>query len=289
MLRALLAFLLLSTAAFGQDVLMYGSGDVIGSRFVLKTANGKEVAAPAPIFVEWKSSTEMAGRVCNIFRGKCLFLNNLVKVEDVAASRMACPDQELAQLENKLLTYLRSGMSFVVFGNMLEMRRDDIVLLFEKAGNAGEEPKDKPAEEAKKPVPAPEKDKPEEKSAPVSSAPASDGVAEKDLLGRKFVLSTVDGQAFAPEMGKQPFVQFGEEFRINGSACNNFMGPGELKDGKLWLKNAASTMMMCVDPMLSGYERDFHAMMQEGADIELTGEALTLTGGGKTYLFLEEK
>lgn len=291
MLRALLAFLLLSSIAVGQDVVMYGSGDVVGYRFVLKTTNGKEVASPAPIHVEWLSSAEMAGRVCNTFRGKCLFLNNLVKVEELASSRMACPDQELAQLENKIFTYLRSGMSFVVFGDTLEMRRDDIVLLFDKVGRAGEEV---PAVPAVKP-----EAKPVEEKAPAAEPEKGEGgnedagddnhVAEKDLIGRKFVLTTVDGETFASDMGKQPFIQFGEEFRVNGSACNSFTGPGELKDGTLWLRNAAATMMMCVDPKLSGYERDFHAMMREGAAVELTGDILILEGGGKTYLFTEEK
>ncbi len=43
-------------------------------------------------------------------------------------------------------------------------------------------------------------------------------VEAADLLGRKFVLAAVDGEAFAPAAGGQPFIEFGEGLVVTGSA-----------------------------------------------------------------------
>lgn len=272
MMRYLLVLLAVCGMAAAQEQpLFFGESDVIGQRFVLDTLNGEKIASQREIYIEFPARDQVAGRICNNFRGPCT-VERYILTADIASTRMLCPDEKLRELENKFFQYMRLGIGFIRSGDRLEFRRDDTSIAFRLAGEAG---KDAPARSE----PAPEQ--PEGAAAP--------GVAEKDLAGRKFVLATADGEPFSVTMGKQPFIEFGEGFRVSGSACNGFTGPGSLEGGKLFLRNAASTMMMCVDEKLSGYERDFHAMLREGADISLEGGELTLSGNGKTYIYAEEK
>lgn len=271
MMRYLLAFLAVCGMAAAQEQpLFFGESELIGHRFVLDTMNGEKLDSPREIFIEFPERGQLAGRICNVFRGPCV-IERYILTADVAATRMLCPDEKLRELENTFFQYMRLGIGFVRAEDRLEFRRDDTSIIFRLSGEAG---KESPA----RPAPAQSGD-----------AAGSPGVAEKDLAGRKFVLASVDGESFDVNMGKQPFIEFSEGMRVNGSACNSFSGPGSLEDGKLFLRNAAATMMMCVDEKLSGYERDFHAMLRDGADISLKDGELTLIGNGKTYMYIEEK
>ncbi len=110
-----------------------------------------------------------------------------------------------------------------------------------------------------------------------------------DLIGRKFVLSKVDGKAFAAGAGAQPFIAFGEGMQVSGSACNRFRGPGTLADGVLTVPNAASTRRMCINTALAEFEGLFHARLRGGVAVALDGGTLTLTGGGGTLEYVEER
>ena len=260
----------------GVRAVMHGAGDLAGKRYILQEVDGEEIEAGTPVFVEWRSETEMGGRVCNTFRAKCSFLNTVVKAEEILSTRMACTDEDMGKLENRLFAALRVGMAFVAAGDMLEMRRDDLVLRFMLDTGEG-----KPDGKADAKADAKEK---EEEPAPVASV-----VGEEDLIGKRFVLDKVDGEEFSTSMGRQPSIEFGEELRVGGSACNTFVGPGSLEDGKLIVANAASTMMMCVDPKLAAFEGYFHQMLRDGVEVALDGDVLTLTGGGRTLEYVEEK
>ncbi len=114
-------------------------------------------------------------------------------------------------------------------------------------------------------------------------------VEEAELIGRKFTLANVDGAAFVVSMGTRPFIEFGEGMLVSGNACNIFRGPGELTDGVLRVANAVSTRRMCIDPALAEFEKYFHKMLREGVVVALEGDTLTLTGGGGTLEYREEK
>ncbi len=118
---------------------------------------------------------------------------------------------------------------------------------------------------------------------------AMDTVEEAELIGRKFTLANVDGAAFVVSMGTRPFIEFGEGMLVSGNACNIFRGPGELTDRVLRVANAVSTRRMCIDPALAEFENYFHQMLREGVVVALAGETLTLTGGGRTLEYREEK
>lgn len=239
-------------------------GGIAGRRFVLTQANDVALPADREVFLEFGADLRLSGRVCNVFNGPAALKNGVLTADALASTRMLCPDPVLAGLENELLRALRMGVSAMRVGEALELRRDAFIWKFTLADAAG----------------------------PTASSPSP---AEKDearlLTGRKFVLRAVDEEAFSVDMGRQPYIEFSQQeggLRINGSACNNFMGVAEFSGGTLRMENAASTMMLCVDPKLSDFERDFHQTLREGMAVELSGDTLVLRGGGKTFTYREQ-
>lgn len=106
----------------------------------------------------------------------------------------------------------------------------------------------------------------------MGGAPVSN-VKQEDLLHHTFVLKKVDGLPFKSE--KEVSIEFGEGMHITGAVCNRFMGKGELTRGKLFVKQMASTQMMCLDD-LNKLEYKFSQMLVNGADLTLEGNILTL-------------
>lgn len=281
------------TIVSAKDVTLHTAGDLVGKRYVLTEIDGEKAPEDTDAFIEWQSGAAMSGRLCNLFRAKCAFEDTVLTAEEIPAkTKMACADETMGKVEERFFAALRLGMSFLAVGESLELRRDDLVLRFmldkEETAEKKEEPEAEEVEESEKPAEKESGEAPEDSSAeePLVSEVA---VTEDALLDRKFVLSKVDGHAFVVSMGSQPFIEFGEGMRVGGSACNVFTGLGELADGKLRVRNAVATRKMCIDPTLSGFEKDFHKILREGAEIALDGDLLLLTGEGKTLEFVEEK
>lgn len=118
--------------------------------------------------------------------------------------------------------------------------------------------------------------------------PRSQAPALEDLLHHNYVLISVDGQAYANKQ-RLPSIAFNEGFRVSGAVCNRFMGQGELTDGVLYVKNVASTKMICMadgDGGLDQLEYLVHDMLQKGAALALEGRRLTLSQGGHTLVYV---
>ena len=110
--------------------------------------------------------------------------------------------------------------------------------------------------------------------------------APEDLLHRRFTLARVDCKEFTIEdRNLHPDIEFNEGFQIAGRVCNRYRSPAELKDGKLYAENLASTRMLCVNPELNELEQQFFAMLRAGADISLTGDGMTLSQGGRVLSY----
>ncbi|MCL2878323.1 MAG: META domain-containing protein [Acidobacteria bacterium] len=110
--------------------------------------------------------------------------------------------------------------------------------------------------------------------------------APEDLLHRRFALAGVDGREFTIEdRNLRPDIEFNEGFQITGRVCNRYRGPAELKDGRLYAENLASTMMMCINSELNELEQLFFAMLRAGADISLTDGGMTLSQGGRVLSY----
>ncbi|MCD8350340.1 MAG: META domain-containing protein [Planctomycetaceae bacterium] len=260
-----LAVLAVAVMVVGLGVAPAADPDtVIGHRYALTRVDGEAFASEREVFIEFGENYFITGRICNVFRAPAAYRNGILKSEAIASTRMLCPDQGLSQIETGFLQALQDGVSAVRYGDRLQLRRDAAVWEFTLADEA---------------APAP------------AGSSASTAVEPRQLSGRSFELARVDGEAFAAEMGRQPFVAFSTPdngLRLNGSACNSFTGMGEFRDGKLFMENAAATMMMCVDPKLSSYERDFFRLLREGVEVGLAGDTLTLKADGRTFEYREK-
>lgn len=276
MFRALamvVAVAALSSVAMAEDLWQIGFGKVIGQRFVLTKVDGEAFTSKREVFVTFEEG-KMSGMICNRFTAKLDMLVCFLRSE-VASTRMACPDEALAKLENSFFQAIRGGVAMILADDVLTLRRDGHSWEFVRVGKA--------------PAPAAETPAPTEKPAAAPEKKDAPGVAWDQLAGKTFTLVKVGGGDFKVAMGRQPFIAFGADGRVNGSACNNFNGPGELKDGILTVKNAASTMMMCVDQNLAEYERYFHKMLRNGVKVELQPDGvLVLSGDAKVLRFEQE-
>ncbi|MCC8166332.1 MAG: META domain-containing protein [Planctomycetes bacterium] len=272
MTLALAAFAVVLAATTMARAANLASNDLAGT-YRLTRVNGQAYDADRPAELRIGPGMAMAGRICNTFRGQYSLDNDVIAMPDFMLTRMACPG-ELGTGDPQFLQGLRRGYAAMVYGDTLELRRDDRIYIFSKtaAGDGDSETGTAPDATTGQP-----------------DASAGTGtVGADDLMGRTFILARVDGQPFRSGMGRQPSISFASDMRVSGSACNQYSGPGELEDGVLTVANAASTMMLCVDQALSAFERDFHQMLRDGATVSLDGETLTLSRGSRTFEYTLE-
>lgn len=155
-----------------------------------------------------------------------------------------------------------------------------------KAPQKAEEPAQAAPEKAAPAAQAPAAEEPKNDAPTTGSggnmtgqnAPSGD-ISEKDLLHRRFVLVSINGEPYSAKE-KAPTIEFLEDFRIAGSVCNSFMGKAELKDGTLSSKNMAATRKLCFEEAINKLEADFHKMMTDGSALEFDGKKLLLRGKG---------
>ncbi len=120
-------------------------------------------------------------------------------------------------------------------------------------------------------------------AAETPTTPASeDSALKQQLQGRSFTLASIDGQKFKSKE-RAPTIEFSDTFRVTGAVCNRFMGDGMLEGDTLFVKQMATTQMMCADPALNTLEHAFAVMMQEGATVALQEKGPTLILKGKTH------
>ncbi|MDL2207734.1 META domain-containing protein [Desulfovibrio sp. OttesenSCG-928-M16] len=125
--------------------------------------------------------------------------------------------------------------------------------------------------------------------APGGTGPAASqtsAVNQADLLNGHFVLRSVNGRDYS-QKERVPSLAFNQDFRISGGICNRYTGQAALEDGKLFVRNMASTKMLCVDEDLNKLESAFAHMLEQGADLSFDGAALTLSGKDLEMVFDE--
>ena len=145
---------------------------------------------------------------------------------------------------------------------------------------------------------APAQPAPEAASAPVDPAPAAgdeeaapvpEGLA-RELAHHNFIIKSVDGKDVnftKPDGAKMdpPNMSFGQWPHVNGTICNSYRGQVEVKGDTLTVKNAASTMKLCLDQELNQLEGIFHQMLNAGVTVTMAPKTMTLTGNGHTLVF----
>lgn len=113
---------------------------------------------------------------------------------------------------------------------------------------------------------------------------SKESVHAEQLQHHRFVLTSVNG---APvENKEEPLaLSFGEKLSISGNICNHFFGNGKISDNKLTVDNLAMTHMLCPDTQLNSLEVTFSKMLEDGAQVNLTGDQLTLRSADQTLVY----
>ena len=109
------------------------------------------------------------------------------------------------------------------------------------------------------------------------------GLTLESLAGRVYYLVSMDGRSF--EGGNAPELDFTREGRVAGRACNRFSGEAKLVNGTLTAKNAAITRMACFQPFLNELEQILFDMLQNGVQIRMDGNRLTLARDGHALAY----
>ena len=115
-------------------------------------------------------------------------------------------------------------------------------------------------------------------------------VTAESLQQQRFVLQTANGKPVTAT-DKPLELAFGqkvialERIQISGSMCNRFTGAAKMSAGELKVDNLAMTRMMCNDPQLNALDHTLSAMLSAGAQVDLTGDQLTLATADQTLTF----
>ena len=112
----------------------------------------------------------------------------------------------------------------------------------------------------------------------------------KDLLHRRFVLKTADGEDFSRT--ERPvdleFIQSpdtAEGLQVAGRICNRYSGHGNVENGLLTVKRLMTTRMLCPDQQLNALEQLFAGMLEQGADVTFKERSLILRQGEHELVF----
>ena len=112
-------------------------------------------------------------------------------------------------------------------------------------------------------------------------------LALSSFTGQTYNLSKVNGNAFDVSE-RQPTIEFGAENRISGVICNRFIGQGELTDGVLYVRNMASTKMVCMNQDLTKFEYTMSHLLMQGATISINNRKLTLRDAETVLEFVRQ-
>ncbi len=228
--------------------------DITGKKFILYSVDGKPFTAEAQPFIEFGNDMMVSGVLCNRFRGPATLENGILRSDGVVSTRMMCADENLSKFETMFLKQMENGLVLRMEEHELYMQNAETDLVFTVDYEGSE----------------------------------SDEALAKALTGRKFVLQTMGGQQFEADDMPQPYIQFDQNLRVSGNACNQFSGQGRLRMGELRIDQLASTLKMCINPLLQQFENMFHLMLRSGARISLDGKTLRMDGQGLQLVFAEE-
>ncbi|WP_392565312.1 META domain-containing protein [Utexia brackfieldae] len=106
------------------------------------------------------------------------------------------------------------------------------------------------------------------------------------LLHHRFELVQANGNAVdVGESGLRPYIEFGENFAINGKMCNSFVGQATYKEGELTSPGLASTKMLCADEQLNQLDNVIGQVLVNGAKVSMEGDKLTLKSSDNTLVY----
>lgn len=119
--------------ADGEGAAAVEADDLVGKKFILKKMSGEDfvVEGERKPFIEFADGLRVMGATCNNFTGPGKLENNVLTVENAAATMKMCVDEKLNKLERDLFALLRKGAAITLDGDTLTLKGDDIELTYE--------------------------------------------------------------------------------------------------------------------------------------------------------------
>ncbi|WP_407539045.1 META domain-containing protein [Deinococcus radiomollis] len=197
---------------------------------------------------------------CNSYRAGYASRADLLRFGPTASTRRGCLGQT-ANLERQFLKLLRGTNHYTVAGNVLTLYSGaDGRLVFQKRSGA------KPAQPT---------------GGQVRPQPVQPGADAPVVAGVRWRLLTVNGQTVRTN---SPVLFSIEGKRLSGSdGCNGFTGEGNANAGVIRATTSlVGTQLGC---SANNTAPSLPNLLQHGAAYSLSGDALTLTGDGNTWVF----
>ena len=117
-------------------------------------------------------------------------------------------------------------------------------------------------------------------AAAAPGAPAA-SASQAKLLGTRWVLAEVNGNAAQPGQGESAHFELHKKEKLTGSTgCNNFAGNYIASEGALQFMPGATTMKMCA-PAVAAQEQAFLAALKATTGYKIDGASLELVNGDK--------
>jgi len=110
--------------------------DLLHWRFILDSVDGKEVAIEDRNIrpdIEFNEGFEIAGRVCNRYRGSAELKDGVLFAENLAATQMLCINSELDELEQLLYAMLRAGADISLTDDGMTLSQGGRILSYKRA------------------------------------------------------------------------------------------------------------------------------------------------------------
>lgn len=105
--------------------------DLLNRHFVLQTVNGKSAPGGERIpRLAFGEDFRITGFVCNRFTGQATLENDVLRVENMASTKMLCGDDALNQLETEFGKMMTKGARAGFDGKTLTLRGDGNVLTY---------------------------------------------------------------------------------------------------------------------------------------------------------------
>lgn len=87
--------------------------DLIHHNFILTSVDGISIEnsakQPRPLNIEFGENMHISGAMCNNFMGKGTLKNNVLTTSQLASTRMACLDEQRANLDQVIANVLNKG------------------------------------------------------------------------------------------------------------------------------------------------------------------------------------
>lgn len=106
--------------------------DLLHHRFELVSVDGQLFKKERTPTIEFNEGLRVTGQICNRFMGQGELDKDVLKVRQMAATLMMCPDQELSTLEYEFFLMMDKGMEISLDGTTLHLRRDGRELTYER-------------------------------------------------------------------------------------------------------------------------------------------------------------